>query len=77
MIGGGRRDLWRELLASPSLQESRRVLPKHVARRLDTLLESLVFTGQREENIAPSATLYRPRRTTATATPPGPSCYTG
>ncbi|MFC6084052.1 helix-turn-helix transcriptional regulator [Sphaerisporangium aureirubrum] len=33
----------------------RRVLPKHVARRLDTLLESLVFTDQPGEFATPDA----------------------
>ncbi|MFJ2866946.1 helix-turn-helix transcriptional regulator [Kitasatospora sp. NPDC087314] len=33
----------------------RRVLPKHVARRLDTLLESLAFTDQPGEFAAPNA----------------------
>ncbi|WP_369031514.1 MULTISPECIES: helix-turn-helix transcriptional regulator [Streptomyces] len=33
----------------------RRVLPKHVARRLDTLLESLAFTDQPGEFAAPDA----------------------
>ncbi|MGW8975597.1 helix-turn-helix transcriptional regulator [Streptomyces platensis] len=33
----------------------RRVLPKHLARRLDTLLESLAFTGRPGEFAAPDA----------------------
>ncbi|MGW4642265.1 helix-turn-helix transcriptional regulator [Sphaerisporangium sp. NPDC004334] len=33
----------------------RRVLPKHIARRLDTLVESLVFTDQPDEFATPDA----------------------
>ncbi|GAB2851218.1 helix-turn-helix transcriptional regulator [Lentzea nigeriaca] len=56
LVAGRRAGLTTELTASETASAKiRRVLPKHVARRLDTLLDALAFTDQPGEVDTPDA----------------------